>query len=220
LRRFRLAPITPAAMLISGVLSNFLLVIPTIVVQILCAGWIFHMPGDVSFAAAGLLSAAGIFTFSALGLIVASVTNTMQETQVVNNALWLMFLFLSGATIPLPIYPPFIQEFALFLPSTYLVTELQRALGRNYEGGLGLVEAMGSLAASFLLAFVISSRLFRWEPDQKYPARAKVWVVIAFIPFLIVGSLQVAGGHRLRDAREAFRAITERGETQQDVNQK
>lgn len=220
LRRFRLAPIRPTALLASGMISNFVLVIPTIVIQFLCARWIFHMKADIAVIPAILLAIGGILTFSALGLIVASVTNTMQETQVVNNLLWMMFLFLSGATIPLPIYPDFMQKFALFLPSTYLVTELQGALRQGYVGGRSLLEALVSLGASFLLAFLISSRLFRWEPDQKHPPRAKLWVAIGFIPFLIVGSYEVANGHRLREAREAFRAITERAASQQNMNQK
>ena len=52
----------------------------------------------------------GIVTFAALGLIVASVTNTMQETQIINQILWWAFLFLSGATLPLPMLPGWMQK--------------------------------------------------------------------------------------------------------------
>ena len=38
----------------------------------------------------------------------------MQETQVINQILWSAFLFLSGATLPLPMLPVWIQRFALF----------------------------------------------------------------------------------------------------------
>ena len=47
----------------------------------------------------------GTVTFASLGLIVASVTNTMQETQIINQIIWFVFLFISGATIPFPMLP-------------------------------------------------------------------------------------------------------------------
>ncbi len=74
-----------------------------------------------------LLVTVGSATFSALGLIVASVTNTMQETQMINNLIWMAFLFLSGATIPLAIFPSWLQRVALFIPAQYLATGLESA---------------------------------------------------------------------------------------------
>ena len=65
--------------------------------------------------------------FSSLGLIVASVTNTMQETQVINQILWTGFLFLSGATVPLATFPLWLQRCSLFMPATYLATGLEFA---------------------------------------------------------------------------------------------
>ena len=50
------------------------------------------------------------------------------ETQMINQILWSAFLFLSGATLPFPWLPGWIQRIALFLPATYLVTGLERVL--------------------------------------------------------------------------------------------
>ena len=75
-----------------------------------------------------LLVTLGIVTFAALGLIIASVTNTTQETQVINQILWSAFLFLSGATLPLPMLPSGSSALRLFLPATYLVTGLERVM--------------------------------------------------------------------------------------------
>ena len=49
-----------------------------------------------------MLVTLGTISFASLGLIVASVTNTMQETQIINQIIWFVFLFISGATIPFP----------------------------------------------------------------------------------------------------------------------
>ena len=52
-----------------------------------------------------MLAVLGLTSFGALGLVVASVTNTMQETQIINQIIWLIMLFLSGATLPLALLP-------------------------------------------------------------------------------------------------------------------
>ena len=75
-----------------------------------------------------ILVTIGTVTFASLGLIVASVTNTMQETQIINQIIWFVFLFISGATIPFPMLPAMVQKVAVFLPATYLVSGLQRAM--------------------------------------------------------------------------------------------
>jgi hypothetical protein len=128
----------------------------------------------------------GITTFAALGLIVASVTNTMQETQLINQLLWWAFLLLSGATIPLPILPGWLQQVALFVPATYLVAGFQTVM-INRGGVSAIGTELLALAVSTVVAFIISQQLFRWEPESKVPRRAKLWAACALIPFLLLG---------------------------------
>src|SRR5277367_5706593 len=85
LRRFRLAPLGAGPMLASSIVSNYILVIPSVVIEILACKWLLHMPGWGNLWAVFLLVTIGSAAFSAFGLIVASVTNTMQETQVINQ---------------------------------------------------------------------------------------------------------------------------------------
>ena len=101
LRRFRLAPLGAGPMLASSIISNYFLVLPVVAFEILVCRLAFHMQSWGDLGAILLLVTVGSATFSALGLIVASVTNTMQETQMINNLIWMAFLFLSGTTIPL-----------------------------------------------------------------------------------------------------------------------
>src|SRR3989442_1127950 len=172
LRRFRLAPVGPGAMLASSILSNYLLTVPTVILEFLLARWIFHMDRFGNLWGVWAFVTLGTVTFAAFGLIVASVTNTMQETQVINNAIWFVFLFLSGATIPLPVLPAWVQGLAVFLPPTYLITGLQRVLVAGAT--LWQVRAeLIALAAGSALAFFISMQLFRWEPEEKVTGQAK-----------------------------------------------
>src|ERR1700688_5088846 len=117
LRRFRVAPISASAMLASSILSNYFLTLPTIVIEFFLARWVFHMTGMGNLAGVFVLVTAGTVSFASLGLIVASVTNTMQETQIINQIIWFVFLFISGATIPFPLLPGVVQAFAVFLPA-------------------------------------------------------------------------------------------------------
>src|SRR5208337_2239027 len=44
LRRYRLAPIGPGSMVLSSLLANYLLQLPTIALLVICAKVFFHMP--------------------------------------------------------------------------------------------------------------------------------------------------------------------------------
>ncbi|MBI1750916.1 MAG: ABC transporter permease [Acidobacteria bacterium] len=206
LRRFRLAPVGAAAMLASSVMSNYVLVLPTVVMEFLIAHWVFGMTQWGNLLGAFVIVSLGGITFSALGLIVASVTNNMQETQVINNAVWFCFLFMSGAAIPLPILPSFIQRVALFLPATYLVTGLQSVLVRH-ASLLNVTADVIALAGSFAVAFVISWQLFRWEPEERLPGRAKLWAAAAMIPFLLLGAWESTRGDRRAEANTIFESL-------------
>ena len=154
-----------------------------------------------------LLVTIGSATFSALGLIVASVTNTMQETQMINNLIWMGFLFLSGATIPLAIFPNWLQRVALFIPAQYLATGLESAATKLVTGG-ELFEDVVALTLGLFVAFEVSRQLFRWEPEAKAPRSAKLWVVAAMVPFLLFGTWEAVRGTRLRHIRTNFQALS------------
>ena len=208
LRRFRVAPVGASAMLASSLLSNYLLTVPTIVIEFFLARWVFHMTGMGNLAGVFVLVTAGTVSFASLGLIVASVTNTMQETQIINQIIWFIFLFLSGVTVPLPILPKIVQGFALYLPATYLVSGLQRAM-IDYAGPVNLGAELISMLGCALIAFLISAQLFRWDPEAKAPRRAKLWAVSAIIPFLLLGAWETANGRLRSHALIDFQSVTQ-----------
>lgn len=197
LRRFRLAPLGSGPMLASSILANFILVVPFIFFEMLVAKYILHMASWGNIPAIFLLVMIGSATFSAFGLVVASVTNTMQETQIINQLIWMVFLFLSGATIPLAVFPGWIQRMTLFSPATYLAIGLQSAATNQVIAFEILTEA-AALILGLVVAFEISRRIFRWEPEAKMPPRAKVWVLAALIPFVAFGAYENYSGKMLK----------------------
>jgi len=206
LRRFRLAPVSAGALLASSIFANYVLVFPAIVIEILICRVAFHMTTWGNPFYVFVLVTVGAATFSSFGLIVASVTNTMQETQVINNLIWSAFLFLSGATVPLAAFPHWIQSVALFSPATYLATGLQGAmthLATPHE----VITDFIALAVGLIVSFEISRQLFRWEPEAKAASRAKLWVVVAMIPFLVFGIYENVYSNRLANIRRGFGSI-------------
>src|ERR1700751_251170 len=87
LRRFRLAPLGAGPMLTSSILANYIMLIPTVVIELVVCRLTFHLTNFGNLWEMFLLITCGSWTFCSLGLIVASVTNTMQETQIINQIL-------------------------------------------------------------------------------------------------------------------------------------
>jgi ABC-2 type transport system permease protein len=186
LRRYRLAPIGPRTMLLSNLLANYLLELPTIGLLLFSAIVFFHMPMKIGWVTLWVLVTVGTFAFAGFGLTIASVANTMQEAQVYNNIVWFTLLFLSGVTFPLPMLPHGIQRLAMFFPSTYLVSSFQ-SITAQAEPPLEHWPEMLVLVASGVFGLLFAMKLFRWEKEERIPTRAKLWSGVFVLPFLIMG---------------------------------
>lgn len=209
LRRFRLAPIGPGAMLGSSIVSNYFLVLPTVLIEFLICRYVFHMRTWGNLWQVFFLVSIGAAAFSSLGLIVASVTNDMQETTVINNIAWSAFLFISGATIPVPFMPGWVQKLTLFLPATYLTMGLEKAMGRT-AGPREITEDLIALVFGLAISFIISQQLFRWEPEEKIRGKRKLWAAAALIPFLLLGAYEMTHGSRLQELHRDFQMMSQR----------
>src|SRR5215813_14474079 len=223
LRRFHVTPASATDMLVSSILANYALTLPTVVTELLLAKFLFHVPSLGNLGSVLLLVSIGTVSFGSLGLVIASVTNTMQETQVLNQLLWLPLIFLSGATIPFTYLSSLVQHIALFLPATYLVSGLKRAIVDNY-GPTKLLLILGSLTAWFVLTLFLSSQLFRWEPEARIARKAKLYVAATAIPFLLLGIWENKYGRVIAEEKVAIRRLdeadrAERRAKQQDKQQ-
>jgi ABC-2 type transport system permease protein len=208
LRRFHVTPITATDMLASSVLANYALTLPTICIELLFARLIFHVPSLGNLLSLSVLVTVGTVSFASLGLVVASVTNTMQETQVLNQLIWLPLIFLSGATLPIGYLPKSAKGLAVFLPATYLVSGLQNALYSSFNISKLWIQIF-SLACWAILTFFVAAQLFRWEPETKIPRNAKLWAAATVLPFFLLGIWENSHGQILTQAQAAFRSLDE-----------
>ncbi len=73
----------------------------------------------------------GAIAFRSLGLIIAAVVNSSQESNILIQPIYMAMLFLSGATIPLTFMPHWLQNVTQFIPATYLMTGIGGIMQRG-----------------------------------------------------------------------------------------
>jgi ABC-2 type transport system permease protein len=189
LRRFKVAPISAAPILVASLVTGLLNFLPSAFMMVLLSHFIYGMAFPERWFSLLIFVAIGAMAFRSLGLVIASVVNSMQESQIVIQLLYFPMLFLSGTTIPLSVLPNWVQILAQFLPATHLMTGMQAILGRN-ESLAQNASAVGALLLTVLLATFIGVKLFRWEKEEKIAGTAKLWLLTVLTPFLILGVFQ------------------------------
>jgi ABC-type multidrug transport system permease subunit len=192
LRRFKVTPISPVPLLVASLVTGWVIYLPIVLVILVLAHGMYGMPVPQRlFSLFGLITL-GVLAFRSLGLILASVANSMQESQLLIQLFYMPMLFLSGATFPITILPRWGQIFAQFLPASYLVTGFQGIFFRQ-ETLLDNREAALALLVTAILGTFVSAQLFRWEKEERIKPGAKLWVALALLPLALLGAWQAAG---------------------------
>ncbi len=190
LRRYKVTPITPAPLLIASVVTGWVLYMPNVILIFTLAHFLYGMPWPKSMVSVLIFVTLAIIGFRAIGSIIASVVNSMQESQLLVQLIYLPMLFLSGVTFPLSMFPPWLLIVTQFLPATYLVTGIQGMLLRNENIVANIQPALALVLTGFVGLF-ISYKLFRWEKGEKIRPTAKLWLAAVLTPFLVLGFWQM-----------------------------
>jgi imidazolonepropionase-like amidohydrolase/ABC-type multidrug transport system permease subunit len=190
LRRYKVTPITPAPLLVASVVTGWILYMPNVILIFTLAHFLYGMPWPQSMGSVLLFITVAVAGFRAIGLIIASVVNSMQESQLVVQLINLPMLFLSGATFPLSMFPPWLLTVTQFVPATYMVTGIQGMLLRH-EGIWANLAPMLALVLTTFVGLFIGYKLFRWEKEEKIRASAKLWLAAVLTPFLLLGAWQM-----------------------------
>ena len=101
----------------------------------------------------------GVFAFSALGVLIASLAPTARAAQGVGLLIWFIMMFISGTSAPLSVLPDWMLALGKALPLYHVVISLVdpwNGLGTNWlqlviVGGIGLATAL------------MAAGLFKWE---------------------------------------------------------
>ena len=137
-----------------------------------------------------VLLSVGVLAFRAIGLIVASVANSVGESNILVQLLYMPMMFLSGATVPIAVLPPWAQTVAGFVPAFYLVNGVQGILQRG-ESLLANLQPLAALLVTLVVGIFIAKQLFRWEKEQPIKAGAKAWVAGVLVPFAVLGAMDI-----------------------------
>jgi hypothetical protein len=154
------------------------------------AHFLYGMPWPQTMGSILIFVSIAIAAFRSIGLILASVTNSMQESQLLVQLVYLPMLFLSGATFPLSMFPPWLLNLTQFVPATYLVTGVQGMLLRNESIATNL-QPVGALLVTCFVGLFVAYKIFRWEKEEKIRASAKLWLLGVLSPFLVLGAWQM-----------------------------
>jgi imidazolonepropionase-like amidohydrolase/ABC-type multidrug transport system permease subunit len=210
LRRFKVTPITPMPILVAAMASGWLLYLPVAVVLVGVAHFQYGMPMPRNWLSLLTMVTLGVCSLRAIGLILAAVTNTMQEAMIAIQVLYMSMLFLSGATIPAALLPNWAQTVAEFMPAAYLVTGFQGIFFRN-QNLWDNRAAVASLLLTIVLGMFLAMQLFRWEKGEKIQPRKKLWVLAVLGPFLILGCYRSYSKEHLAQNEAMFRDLQRAG---------
>lgn len=189
LRRYKVTPITPVPLLVASMVTGVLLYLPSVLLMLVLAHFLYGMQVPANIVSYLLFVCLGAAAFRSLGLIIASVVNSSQESNLLIQPIYMAMLFLSGATFPLTLFPGWLQIVTQFIPATYLMTgvagilQRQESIAQNWPAVLALI-------ITAFVALFIATKLFRWEKEEKLRPRAKLWVLVVLLPFFVLGGYQ------------------------------
>lgn len=189
LRRYKVTPITPGPLLVASMVTGLIIFMPNILLLLVLSHYWYHMAWPPHTGALIVFIAVGLTAFRAMGLVIASVANSMQEGTILVQLFYFPMLLLSGATIPASVFGPKMQIVSKFIPATYLVTGMQGIMlhGDNlFKHG----QEVGALIITAIVGWVVGVKLFRWEKEEKIRGTAKLWVAAVLLPFVIMGLWQ------------------------------
>src|SRR5580698_8547088 len=92
LRRYKVTPITPAPLLVASVVTGWILYMPNVILILVLAHVLYGMPWPQSMGSILIFITVAIAAFRAIGLIIASVVNSMQESQLIVQLIYLPML--------------------------------------------------------------------------------------------------------------------------------
>ena len=105
----------------------------------------------------------GPVMFCSLGMLVGTISKSVETASVIGNIITFPMMFLSGTFFPLSIMPQYLQSVAHVLPLFYIVEGLNSVM---VYGNIGA--ALIDIAVTFVIALVVlvaATKLFKWRED-------------------------------------------------------
>jgi len=105
----------------------------------------------------------GPMMFCSLGMLVGTITKSVETASVVGNIITFPMMFLSGTFFPISLMPQYLQSVAHVLPLFYIVEGLNNVMVYGNIGA-ALIDIAVTLVIA-LVVFVAAAKLFKWRED-------------------------------------------------------
>lgn len=161
LKRFIATPMKKYQFLAGIMFSRFMFMVPEIAILLLFAWLAFGVRVQGSWFAVAFFVFLGAFTFSGIGLLVASRAKTLETVSGLMNLVMLPMWIVSGIFFSSDRFPAAVQPLIKLLPLTPLINAL-RAVILEGSSVAQLWSQAAILAVWGVVTFVVSLRWFRW----------------------------------------------------------
>lgn len=105
----------------------------------------------------------GPMLFASMGMLVGTVTKSVESASVLGNIITFPMMFLSGTFFPISTMPEYLRTFAHVLPLYYIVEGLNNVMVySNIEGALIDIAVTTAMT---VVVFVAAAKVFKWRED-------------------------------------------------------
>lgn len=160
LPRLLVAPAGFTWMIIGKLGARFVLGLAQMLVLLLWAGWFFGVSLGPSPAALLALSAAMVFTTVSVGLVVAGLAKTREQTQPLSLAVVMVVSLLGGLWFPPEFVPEWMRELQPWVYTSWAMRGMNDLVLRD-RGWEEIQGAVSVLLGYGLVTLVVGMRLFR-----------------------------------------------------------
>ena len=190
-RRYRVTPIGLPRVLLSTLAARFVLMLSSGALVLTVAVWAYAMPWPERWGELLLAYSAASIAFIGVGLVIATLADSVSAVQALGQCLFLPMLMIGGIAVPLRMLPEWAQQAAWYMPGRYAVTALDHALLPS----LHLTRAWWPLLALLLCAAsgtLAALSAPRWD-EQPLTRRVQLRaVVIAVAGWVAIGLISQA----------------------------
>ena len=161
-KQLSLTPLTKTEWLFSKITWYIVLTLISFVLMTAIGVGLFG--ADITFSLAIIpFLLLGPFFFVSLGMLVGTVSNSVESAAVVGNIITFPMMFLSGTFFPVDAMPAYLQNIAHILPLFYVIDGLNNVMLYGNFGG-ALVD-LGVIVVVSAVTFALAVRFFKWRED-------------------------------------------------------
>lgn len=191
-RRYRLTPMPVWAVVTSTALARYLIVVSAGLLQL---GVALAVGMTAPAHPLGLFVTFTVVAFAliGLGLVIAMLADNVPAVQALGQCIFLPMLVIGGVAVQLDSLPLWAQHVSAFFPGRYAVDALQKCVT-----GDGLPATRFDLLALVVIGVagcVAGAKLFRWDAQQRFAARAgRAWLWPVLAAWIGIGCLAESRG--------------------------